>query len=185
MKKKKKLYGAAATAHAKKKKRSYVSNPSKAPKRDMFHAAKRNVQRASAAGRVLRSYRRNPSNLLMDTGMLVLGAGVGAVVGTKACSFIPVENTYVKNGAQIALGSALAFYGYKKKNNLIMGAGVGCAGAGVARMATNALPMLAGEGEYSQDEMLGIAAELEGEYDESASALAAPVEMADPFAPPF
>jgi len=189
-KKKKKLYGAAAAAHAKKRGRSYVSNPGKprAYSRDIVHAARRGVQRASAAGRVLRSYRRNPSGGLVDTGLLVLGAGAGAVVGSKAFSMLPVENTLIKNGAQTAVGAALAFYGYKKKNNLIMGAGVGCAAAGVARMATNALPMLAGEGEYTQDEMLGIAADLEGEFDEymgAPASLAAPAEMADPFAPPF
>ena len=190
MKKKKKLYGAAAAAHAKKRGRSYVSNPGKprSYSRDIVHAARRSAQRASAAGRVLRAYRRNPSSVLVDTGLLVLGAGAGAVVGSKAFSMLPVGNTLIKNGAQTAAGAALAFYGYKKKNNLIMGAGVGCAAAGVARIATNALPMLAGEGEYSQDEMLGIAADLEG-YDDSeymgAPALSAPAEMADPFAPPF
>lgn len=181
-KKKKKLYGAAAAAHAKKRGRSYVSNPGKPARsysRDIVHAARRSVQR---------SYRRNPSGGLVDTGLLVLGAGAGAVVGSKAFSMLPVENTLIKNGAQTAVGAALAFYGYKKKNNLIMGAGVGCAAAGVARMATNALPMLAGEGEYTQDEMLGIAADLEGEFDEymgAPASLAAPAEMADPFAPPF
>ena len=190
-KKKKKLYGAAADAHAKKRGRSYVSNPGKPARsysRDIVHAARRGVQRASAAGRVLRSYRRNPSSVLVDTGLLVLGAGAGAVVGSKAFSMLPVGNTLIKNGAQTAVGAALAFYGYKKKNNLIMGAGVGCAAAGVARIATNALPMLAGEGEYTQDEMLGIAADLEGEFDEymgAPASLAAPAEMADPFAPPF
>ena len=190
-KKKKTLYGAAAAAHAKKRGRSYVSNPGKPARsysRDIVHAARRGVQRASAAGRVLRSYRRNPSSVLVDTGLLVLGAGAGAVVGSKAFSMLPVGNTLFKNGAQTAVGAALAFYGYKKKNHLIMGAGVGCAAAGVARIATNALPMLAGEGEYTQDEMLGIAADLEGEYDEymgAPASLAAPAEMADPFAPPF
>ena len=190
-KKKKKLYGAAAAAHAAKRGRSYVSNPGKPRRsysRDIVHAARRAGQKASAAGRVLRSYRRNPSSTLMDTGLLVVGAGAGAVIGTKAFSMLPVENTIVKNGAQTAAGAALAFYGYKKKNNLIMGAGVGCAAAGVARIATNALPMLAGDGEYTQDEMLGIAADLEG-YDDTeymgAPALSAPAEMADPFAPPF
>lgn len=191
MKKKKRLYGAAAAAHAKKRGRSYVSNPGKPARsysRDIVHAARRGVQRASAAGRVLRSYRRNPSSVLVDTGLLVIGAGAGAVVGSKAFSMLPVGNTLIKNGAQTAVGAALAFYGYKKKNNLIMGAGVGCAAAGVARIATNALPMLAGEGEYTQDEMLGIAADLEGEFDEymgAPASLAAPAEMADPFAPPF
>ena len=190
-KKKKRLYGAAAAAHAKKRGRSYVSNPGKPARsysRDIVHAARRGVQRASAAGRVLRSYRRNPSSVLVDTGLLVLGAGAGAVVGSKAFSMLPVGNTLIKNGAQTAVGAALAFYGYKKKNNIIMGAGVGCAAAGVARLATNALPMLAGEGEYTQDEMLGIAADLEGEFDEymgAPASLAAPAEMADPFAPPF
>ena len=190
-KKKKRLYGAAAAAHAKKRGRSYVSNPGKPARsysRDIVHAARRGVQRASAAGRVLRSYRRNPSSVLVDTGLLVLGAGAGAVVGSKAFSMLPVGNTLIKNGAQTAVGAALAFYGYKKKNNLIMGAGVGCAAAGVARIAINALPMLAGEGEYTQDEMLGIAADLEGEFDEymgAPASLAAPAEMADPFAPPF
>ena len=57
-------------------------------------------QKASAAGRVLRSYRRNPSSTLMDTGLLVVGAGSGAVFGTKAFSMLPVENTIIKNGAQ-------------------------------------------------------------------------------------
>lgn len=190
-KKKKRLYGAAAAAHAKKRGRSYVSNPgnpARSYSSDIVHAARRGVQRASAAGRVLRSYRRNPSSVLVDTGLLVIGAGAGAVVGSKAFSMLPVGNTLIKNGAQTAVGAALAFYGYKKKNNLIMGAGIGCAAAGVSRIATNALPMLAGEGEYTQDEMLGIAADLEGEFDEymgAPASLAAPAEMADPFAPPF
>ena len=190
-KKKKRLYGAAAAAHAKKLGRSYVSNPGKPARsysRDIVHAARRGVQRAIAAGRVLRSDRRNPSSVLVDTGLLVLGAGAGAVAGSKAFSMLPVGNTLIKNGAQTAVGAALAFYGYKKKNNLIMGAGVGCAAAGVSRIATNALLMLAGEGEYTQDEMLGIAADLEGEFDEymgAPASLAAPAEMADPFAPPF
>lgn len=190
-KKKKKLYGAAAAAHAKKRGRSYVSNPGKPARsysRDIVHAARRSAQRASAAGRVLRSYRRNPSSVLVDTGLMVLGAGAGAVVGSKAFSMLPVGNTLIKNGVQTAVGAALAFYGYQRKNNLIMGSGVGCAAAGVARIATNALPMLAGDGEYTQDEMLGIAADLEGELDEYMgvpASLAAPAEMADPFAPPF
>ena len=191
MKKKKKLYGAAAAAHAAKRGRSYVSNPGKrksASSASIQHRIKRYAQKASAVGRVLRSYRRNPSITLVDTGLLVVGAGAGSVIGTKAFSMLPVENTIIKNGAQTAAGAALAFYGYKKKNNLIMGAGVGCAAAGVARIATNALPMLAGDGEYTQNEMLGIAADLEG-YDDTeymgAPALSAPAEMADPFAPPF
>jgi len=189
--KKKKLYGAAAAAHAAKRGRSYVSNPGKrksASSASIQHRIKRYGQKASAAGRVLRSYRRNPSSTLVDTGLLVVGAGAGAVLGTKAFSMLPVENTMIKNGAQTVAGAAIAFYGYKKKNNVIMGAGVGCAAAGVARIATNALPMLAGEGEYSQNEMLGIAADLEGYDDEylgEPASMAAPVEMGDIFAPQF
>lgn len=187
MTKKKKLYGAAAAAHAAKRGRSYVSNPAH-PKRSTAPAAKRSVQRVSAVGKTRYAYRRNPSSVVKDTGMLLIGAGAGAVVGSKGFSMLPVSSTLIKNGAQTVFGGVLAYYGYKKKNNLILGAGVGCAGAGVSRLVTNALPMLAGDGEYTQDEMMGITADFEadsGEYLNAPAQMNAPAEMSDPFAPRF
>ena len=166
-----------------KKARSYISNP--APRkstRTIHHVAHRMSQKARAAGRVLRSYRRNPSSNVMDLAMLGSGALGGAILVPKAVSMIPVGSNFVKNLAMVLGGGALTYFSFKKKSYLGLGVGLGTAVAGGSRIVMNAVPALAGAGEYSQDEQHSISADLMGDDGESYDYMSAPAVMgADPF----
>ena len=118
---------------SRKKARSYISNPapSKKSTRTITHLAHRFGQRASAAGRVLRSYRRNPSPLMAETGMLLAGCATGALLVPKAVSMIPVGSNLVKNVGMAVAGAGLAYFGHKKRSHLVLGLGLGTAVAGV------------------------------------------------------
>ena len=82
---------------SRKKARSYISNPAPRKKstRTITHLAHRFSQKASAAGRVLRSYRRNPSPLMAETGMLLAGGAAGAILVPKAVSMIPMGSNLI------------------------------------------------------------------------------------------
>lgn len=126
--------------------RSFVSNP--APMRR----------------RRRRSYRRNPSMLGGAGEIIKLGAGAvaGALAIPRIVQFAPVESSMVKNIIGVAAGGALAYFG--RKNSLILGAGLGGAAICARNLATNAIPMLAGD-DLTQDESAALALEMSGEYD--------------------
>lgn len=125
--------------------RSYVTNP------------------APRAHRRRRSYRRNPS-IFGGAGEVVklgLGAVGGALIIPRAVQFAPVESSTIKNIVGVVAGGALAYFG--RKNPLVLGAGLGGAAICARNLATNAVPMLAGD-DLSQDEAAALAAEMSGEY---------------------
>lgn len=165
------------------KARTYISNP--APRkstRTITHLAHRFAQRASAAGKRLRSYRRNPSPLMAETGMLLAGGAAGAILVPKAVSMIPMGSNLIKNVGMAVAGAGVAYFGHKKRSHLVLGLGLGTAVAGVTRAITNAVPALAGDGEYSQDEQHSISADLMGDDGENLDYMGAPAVMGAPAA---
>lgn len=123
------------------KRRAYVQNPRMATRR--------------------RSYRRNPGLDIVTPVTMAAGAVAGAVLGGKASGFIPIESTLVKNLALVGMGVAAAMLG--KKYPAVQAAGVGMAALGGYRAITNAVPVLAGEDDYTQEESESLAASLLGQ----------------------
>lgn len=166
------------------KARSYISNP--APKKKTARRRRKRaispVHFARVAARKLR-YRRNPSSFMMDSAALLGGGVAGAVAVPKLVSMIPVGTNLIKNLGMVALGSALTYMSFKKRSYLGLGVGMGTAVAGATRAITNAVPMLAGDGEYTQDEQEAITSDLmgdDGEFDYNPEYLNAPAAMAAP-----
>jgi len=165
------------------KARSYISNP--APKKKTARRRKNSISPvhfARVAARKLR-YHRNPSSFMMDSAALLGGGVAGAVAVPKLVSMIPVGTNLIKNLGMVALGSALTYMSFKKRSYLGLGVGMGTAVAGATRAITNAVPMLAGEGEYTQDEQEAITYDLigdDGELDYNPEYLNAPAAMAAP-----
>jgi hypothetical protein len=159
MKRKKKKVRRAAKAR-----RSYVSNPRPAK-----------VSRR-------RKYRRNPSAPIMDF-ILQLFAGVaGAVAIPKAANLAPLP-AGIGSYVGLAAGLAAAYFG--RKNPLILAAGMGGAIVSGRTLLLNAVPMLAGDTEFTEDEALAIANsdyELSGPLE--GSPFAGPLE-GSPFAGPL
>lgn len=154
----------------KKSRKSYVTNPAPKPRR-------RRRRAAVAAAPRRRRYRRNPSLLAGNAMDMILG-GVGllggVVVVPKLVSKVPGSNT-VKNLGTAAAGAAVALFHpmiTKKRITALTGLGAGMFAAGAAAELKNRVPMLAGAGEYTQNEMdevsrhLAGAAALEGDGEE-------------------
>ena len=149
-KKRRKTRARRAVQKARHRRRSYVTNP--APM-----ALRR------------RSYRRNPSILggAGEIAKLGLGAVGGALIIPRAVQFAPVESSTVKNIVGVVAGGALAYFG--RKNPITLGAGLGGAAVCARNLATNAIPMLAGD-DLTQDESAALALEMSGEYSEEMAA---------------
>ena len=105
-----------------------------------------------------------------DIVLAVAGAGVGSIGGAIVLSKLPASlPPMATNGGVAALGGVLTAVGLKKKNKLLMGAGLGMGAVGFRGLVANVVPIMAG-------------------YDalpvySCAPALAAP--LAAPFAAPF
>ena len=168
---------------ARKNRKTFITNPAPAPRR-----RRRRKATAAAAPRRRRKYRRNPSLFGGDSMAMIMG-GVGLVGGAvgvpKLVSILPVSNT-LKNIGTATAGAAVALFHpmiTKKRVPLITGIGAGMFAAGAAAELKNRVPLLAGAGEYTQNEMddisfhLAGAAALEGEADENYNALNGPAVL--------
>lgn len=156
----------------KKSRKSNVHNPAPKPRRRRRRAA------VAAAPSRRRRYRRNPSLLAGNAMDMILG-GVGllggVVVVPKLVSLAPGSNS-MKNIGTAAAGAAVALFHpmiTKKRITALTGLGAGMFAAGAAAELKNRVPMLAGAGEYTQNEMdevsrhLAGAAALEGDGEET------------------
>lgn len=169
---------------ARKNRKTFITNPAPAARR----RRRRRKATAAAAPHRRRKYRRNPSLFGGDSMAMIMG-GVGLVGGAvgvpKLVSILPVSNT-VKNLGTAAAGAAVALLHpmiTKKRVPLITGIGAGMFAAGAAAELKNRVPMLAGAGEYNQNEMAEIsyhlagAAALEGEEENGFNALNGPAVL--------
>lgn len=119
------------------------------------------------AKRAKRKFKRVASQKMSakDIVLSVAGAGVGGIGGAFVLSKIPAAvPAAASNGALAVLGGLAAGVGVKKRNKILMGAGLGAAAVGVRGLIANFVPTLAG-------------------YDDTpAIAYRAPVQLAAPFA---
>lgn len=105
-----------------------------------------------------------------DIVLAVAGAGVGSVGGAIVLSKLPATlPPMATNGGVAALGGVLTYIALKKKNKLLMGAGLGMAAVGVRGVISSFAPTMAG---YDS-------------VDYSYVPQIAPAQMAAPFAAPF
>lgn len=62
----------------------------------------------------------------------VAAGGAGAIGSALAISKMPVSVPDIaKNGIMVAIGAAIAYRGFKRRNNALIGAGIGAASVGV------------------------------------------------------
>lgn len=103
-----------------------------------------------------------------DIVLAVAGAGVGSIGGAIVLSKLPATlPPMATNGGVAALGGVLTAMGLKKKNKLLMGAGLGMAAVGVRGIIAGFVPTMAG-------------------YDENYTYVPQiATDMAAPFAAPF
>lgn len=79
-----------------------------------------------------------------DIILAVAGAGVGSIGSSIVLTKIPESVPAVaKNGIVAAAGGVLAYYGIKKRNKALMGAGLGMAAVGAKGLISTAVPTLA------------------------------------------
>ena len=80
-----------------------------------------------------------------DIVLAVAGAGVGSIGGAVGLTKLPASlPSYATNGGVAALGGVLTAYGLKRRNRLLMGAGLGMAAVGVRGLIANFAPTMAG-----------------------------------------
>ena len=80
-----------------------------------------------------------------DIVLAVAGAGVGSIGGAIVLSKLPATlPPMATNGGVAALGGVLTAVGLKKKNKLLMGAGLGMAAVGVRGIIAGFVPSMAG-----------------------------------------
>ena len=80
-----------------------------------------------------------------DIVLAVAGAGVGSVGGAIVLSKLPATlPPMATNGGVAALGGVLTYIALKKRNKLLMGAGLGMAAVGVRGIISNFAPTMAG-----------------------------------------
>lgn len=80
-----------------------------------------------------------------DIVLAVAGAGVGSIGGAIVLTKIPASvPAMASNGGVAALGGVLTALGLKKRNKLIMGAGLGMAAVGVRGLIAGMVPTMAG-----------------------------------------
>lgn len=80
-----------------------------------------------------------------DIVLAVAGAGIGSVGGAVVLSKLPASlPPLATNGGVAALGGIVTYIGLKKKNKMLMGAGLGMAAVGARGVIANFVPTLAG-----------------------------------------
>lgn len=80
-----------------------------------------------------------------DIILAVAGAGVGGIGGAIVLSKLPEAiPAMAQNGAVAGLGGLVTYFGLKKKNKVLMGAGLGMAAVGVRGIIAGFVPTLAG-----------------------------------------
>ena len=101
------------------------------------------VKAKRAARRIRRAATQPVSK--KDIVLAVAGAGVGSIGGAIVLTKIPASIPAVaSNGGVAALGGVLTALGLKKRNKLIMGAGLGMAAVGVRGLIAGMVPTMAG-----------------------------------------
>lgn len=101
------------------------------------------VNAKRAARRVRRASTQPVSK--KDIVLAVAGAGVGSVGGAIVLSKLPAGlPPMATNGGVAALGGILTYIALKKKNKLLMGAGLGMAAVGVRGVIAGFVPTMAG-----------------------------------------
>lgn len=104
-----------------------------------------------------------------DIVLAVAGAGVGSIGGAIVLQKLPASlPPMATNGGVAALGGVLTAFGLKKRNKLLMGAGLGMAAVGVRGIIAGFVPTMAGYDSENYTYVPQIAP-----------------EMAAPFAAPF
>lgn len=115
------------------------------------------VKAKRAARRVRRAASQPVSK--KDIVLAVAGAGVGSVGGAIVLSKLPASlPPMASNGGVAALGGILTYIALKKKNKLLMGAGLGMAAVGVRGVIAGFVPTMAGYDEpnyYSVPQIAG------------------------------
>lgn len=115
------------------------------------------VKAKRAARRVRRAATQPVSK--KDIVLAVAGAGVGSVGGAIVLSKLPASlPPMATNGGVAALGGILTYIALKKKNKLLMGAGLGMAAVGVRGVIAGFVPTMAGYEEpnyYSVPQIAG------------------------------
>lgn len=125
------------------------------------------VKAKRAARRIKRAATQPVSK--KDIVLAVAGAGVGSVGGAIVLSKLPASlPPMATNGGVAALGGILTYVALKKRNKLLMGAGLGMAAVGVRGVISSFAPTMAGYDEVNYSYVPQIAA-----------------PMAAPFAAPF
>lgn len=100
--------------------------------------------KAKKAGRKFRRAASQPMSF-KDAAFAVAGAGAGGIGGAFVVSKIPATiPTAASNGIVAALGAVVAAFGMKKRNRVIMGAGLGMGAVGVRGLVASAVPTMAG-----------------------------------------
>ena len=100
--------------------------------------------KAKRAGRKFRRASSSPVSF-KDAAFAVAGAGAGGIGGAFVVSKIPATvPTAASNGIVAALGAVVAAFGMKKRNRVIMGAGLGMGAVGVRGLVASAVPTMAG-----------------------------------------
>ena len=126
------------------------------------------VKAKRAARRIKRAATQPVSK--KDIVLAVAGAGVGSVGGAIVLSKLPATlPPMATNGGVAALGGVLTYIALKKRNKLLMGAGLGMAAVGVRGVISSFAPTMAGYDSVNYSYVPQIA----------------PAEMAAPFAAPF
>lgn len=100
-----------------------------------------------AAKNAKRRFKRAASQKvgIKDAAFAVAGAGAGAVGGAFVVSQIPASiPAPASNGIVAAIGAAVAAIGMKKRNKLLMGAGLGMGAVGVRGLVAQVVPTMAG-----------------------------------------
>lgn len=100
--------------------------------------------KAKKAGRKFRRAASQPMSI-KDAAFAVAGAGAGGIGGAFVVSKIPATiPVAASNGIVAALGAVVAAFGMKKRNRVIMGAGLGMGAVGVRGLVASAVPTMAG-----------------------------------------
>lgn len=119
-----------------------------------------------------------------DIVLAVAGAGVGGIGGAIVLSKLPEGVPDIaKNGGVAALGGVLTYVGLKKKNKILMGAGLGMGAVGIRGIIAGFVPTLAGEQiPYMYETAPQIAAPFAGAYEPMSAPFAGSYEpMSAPF----
>ena len=128
-------------------KRIKARNPGKKKTRTVTKTVTKTRVVKVKAKRGVRKFRRAASSPVSfkDAAFAVAGAGAGGIGGAFVVSKIPATiPTAASNGIVAALGAVVAAFGMKKRNRVIMGAGLGMGAVGVRGLVASAVPTMAG-----------------------------------------